>query len=598
MHVFTRWDEKSSKGATDEILQKLALIHASRISEKTSRERLTSSLTNGDFPDLCDLDPSYETLSVNDAMEFRQVTALFSKRADLDIPGVNRREVAIRKFIEAEQLCRETNTILRYEREGKFNFLPHVAARIYLATQKIARILGPVPTLADLKPRFGPGATTQVKKRSASARRKLGQTHACSEDLLPIVRDCLEEMQGWVFSHEDTPGDVLSPGPDSVSVPVEIHTGKLNFVPKSAKTDRAIVVEPSLNSMFQMAIGDYMAVRLRRFGVDIRDQSRNQRLAREGSLSGALATLDLSSASDTIAYELIYALLPIDWALFLSHFRSGKIEYKGITISQEKFSSMGNGFTFPLETLIFYGLATSCSASEDLDSVSVYGDDIIVPTTAYECLVELLNALGFIPNVKKSFSTGPFRESCGADYLSGIDIRPSYVKDALSAFDIFRLHNQYVRRKDYECAAILLNTLDPPLRKWGPDGYGDGHLVTDDFHVKPFKRGLGWSGGTFETYTFQPRKDFSVLPGDRVYPAYSIYATGRESFQTYRKVSHRQILRSLALGYVKTGLLSFDRKTNTLISNNPGAEYSKHGYLGVSVPGVSGYRSIRIYTLL
>lgn len=68
---------------------------------------------------------------------------------------------------------------------------------------------------------------------------------------------------------------------------VHLEPGRLDFVPKNAKTDRAIVVEPSLNTMCQAGIGDFLADRLRSVGVDIRRQEPNQALAKVGSLSGA-----------------------------------------------------------------------------------------------------------------------------------------------------------------------------------------------------------------------------------------------------------------------------------------------------------------------
>ena len=189
-----------------------------------------------------------------------------------------------------------------------------------------------------------------------------------------------------------------------------------------------------------------MRDRLRRFGIDLSSQERNKNLARIGSLTKALATLDLSSASDMISIELVYHLLPIEWVFFLKYFRTPVVEYQGNRHVLEKFSSMGNGFTFPLESLIFYALAISCVEEKELfDCVSVYGDDIIIPVKYYDTLVQVLTCCGFSVNKSKSFKNGPFRESCGGDYYEGIDIRPVYLKDRLSGFDAFRLHNFFSR---------------------------------------------------------------------------------------------------------------------------------------------------------
>jgi len=572
---FTHWEQPSSSGATDEILSRVALVHCSRINSIHVRRFFESCLHEKDFLSICNYEPDYGSISVYDAIQVRQICAFFSKRADRTEPGHNKRLAAVKTFIEAEELCFKTNDILVKKRRGEFYFPAGVESVLHRAQQKIAFILGDIPLLEDLKLRFGPGATTQVKKRKASAKSKLSQTFACSEDLLPMAQACLEELQGWIFPLHGVDGE------DTASVTLEIHRGKLSFVPKSFKTDRSIVVEPSLNSMFQMGIGDYISDRLRMAGVNLRDQTLNQRMALEGSLTGALATLDLSSASDTIAYELIYELLPIDWALWLSHFRSGKVMAEGVELKLQKFSSMGNGFTFPLESLIFYALAYASTSEDECEKVSVYGDDIIVPVAAYPLLTEVLRCVGFLVNASKSFCSGPFRESCGADYLKGINIRPSYIKDVLHTFDLFRLHNQYVRRDDHECAQILLEYVDPSLYRYGPDGYGDGHLIKD-VPLAPHQRRRGWSGYVFESYTFRPKKDFRVLPGDRVYPIYSSYVRS--------KALARDVLFS-------RGIPSGDDKRLLDMDNLPIHEYSRDGRLGVSIPGVRGHNLVKIYVL-
>jgi hypothetical protein len=199
--------------------------------------------------------------------------------------------VAFSAFEQSERDCAATNALLRSWASGGFQFPPDVESVLFRAQRKIASVLGDVPSLSALKPRFGPGATTQLQKRTSSARRKLGQKFACSEDLVPHLKHVLAEMPGWITWEGDSETAVVS---------VDIYRGILRFVPKNALTDRSIVVEPMLNSMFQIGIGDYIARRLRVFGIDISDQTRNQNLALEGSISNALATLDLSSASDTI----------------------------------------------------------------------------------------------------------------------------------------------------------------------------------------------------------------------------------------------------------------------------------------------------------
>lgn len=522
--TISHWlDEKTSEESND-FLFGLCRLHASRISNTNLSVKLADLIDRRDIRGLAELEVDYLGLCALDAYEARQIRAFFEKRVDLDF-GCDREAVAWEAFQQAERVCDETNTLLKAVRQGSVSMDPDFDAVMFTARRKIAYVLGGVPRLDELRPRFGPGASTQVKRRTASWKRKLSQVPACSEDLLPLARYCLEELQGWFFT--GLYGGVEAA---SVWVDLEIHPGKLSFVPKSFKTHRSIVVEPQLNSMFQLGIGDYIGKRLRGVGVDIRDQSRNKSLAAAGSLTGDLATLDLSSASDTIAYELVAELLPLDWFSFLRYFRTSTVEYKGKRIKLAKFSSMGNGFTFPLETLIFWSLARAAvdlhpDGGED-KTVAVYGDDIIVPSACYSRVANVLRLAGFSVNTAKSYHTGPFRESCGGDYLSGTDIRPYYQKGRISPQTLFTLYNYYVRRYDSYAAELVLEAIPKHLVLWGPDGYGDGHLIGDN-PLRPHGRNRGWSGFTFDTYTVKAREDFSVLPGDAVLPTYSTYV--RES---------------------------------------------------------------------
>lgn len=536
--LFTSWNQKIPKGASNEIISTLALVFARRISANELREHLIACVTSNDFRSLCDYSLSYADISTADALNARQVLAFYTKRDDIDI-GEDRLRNAVETFSRCEARCAETNDIFRKVRRGDFQMSTRVNTVLHGAIRKISHILGDVPSFESLSVRFGPGATTDVQKRTASARQKLSKGFSCSEALVPIVKYCLEELPQWVFGHTPreevdpmTPGyeplleDFVPVDPNVRLVDVEIKPSRLNFVRKNAKTYRSIGVENGLDSMFQIAVGSDIAAKLRKVGIDIRDQTRNQRLAREGSISGRIATVDLRSASDCLAYELVHELFPIDWACFLSFFRNPEMDSKELGLMRlHMFSSMGNGITFPLQTLIFYALASSCCEDgDDLSHVSVYGDDITIPTHRAELLYEVLNAVGFIVNTEKSYTTGNFRESCGKDYLSGIDIRPCYVKDQLEVSDLFRMHNFFYRQYAYEEVCVYLRDLiHPSIRLFGPDGYGDGHLLGDDRPISPHNRKRGWAGYTFETFTYKAVKRFYALPGDYVFPSYSIY---------------------------------------------------------------------------
>lgn len=570
------FDEVYSVEQSNTILRTLAYRHAQRIRDHEERAFLLGSLDRCDYRSLCDVGIDYARLSPDDCRESRQVRAFFEKRNDLDF-GVDRRETAKQKFIDAERACLLTNVVLRLRRRGGYFFPSRVEGVLHAASRKIAEILGPTPSLEVLKMRFGPGATTTRKKKDAHSRYKLGDAFACSESLFPLVSELLAEMPLWAG---------LSEAQESVTVPVEIHSGRVEFVPKNWKAHRAIVVEPMLNTMFQLACGDYIAQRLRLVGVNTRDQSRNQRLARLGSLTGALATLDLSSASDTISRELVAELLPLDWYILLSYGRTPVVELDGEYIRQEKFSSMGNGFTFPLETLIFYALAWACCHDSERDDVAAYGDDLIVPSHRFTLLSEVLTSCGFTVNTKKSFFHGAFRESCGKDYLLGKDIRPKYIVDRVSCGALFELHNFYVRNYDAELAALTRRFIAKHVRIFGPDGYGDGHLL-GDFVAKRLHPERGWSGFVFDTYRLGPRSTVRISDGDYVFPSYSIYATN-----PWVEQEESWVIDVLEYGPVYSWAVDYINSIRAAsVAHTEGRK------VRVTLPGTQGYKRISIYAL-
>lgn len=208
-----------------------------------------------------------------------------------------------------------------------------------------------------------------------------------------------------------------------------VDYNNISFVPKTAKTERTIAVEPLLNGYIQKGIDVLMRKKLKRAGIDLDDQSHNQGLARLGSIPGfdddPYVTIDLSSASDSISIELCRYMLPPDWFDLMNHTRSSCYMIEGLKTPYEKFTTMGNGFCFPLETLLFASLCHTASIMESQPSdFSVYGDDIIVRQSVADRVLDLLRICGFKANREKTFLQGPFRESCGADWFEGVDVRP------------------------------------------------------------------------------------------------------------------------------------------------------------------------------
>jgi hypothetical protein len=202
---------------------------------------------------------------------------------------------------------------------------------------------------------------------------------------------------------------------------------EIGLVPKNWKTHRTIAKEPTHALPFQLALDSFLKRKLRKWGIDLSTQEKNQELARQGSIDGSLATIDLRMASDLICYNLVAWFLPSDWFAVFDAFRSSSYSGSLGDGSYAKFSSMGNGYTFTLETLIF----TAACRAVGSQRYSVYGDDIIIESHLAPDLVQLLRFLGFAINREKSFVNpeSRFRESCGCDYYEGQLVTPFYLRE-------------------------------------------------------------------------------------------------------------------------------------------------------------------------
>lgn len=228
-----------------------------------------------------------------------------------------------------------------------------------------------------------------------------------------------------------------------------VEGSKLSLVPKTSKIARTICTEPSLNMFAQLGAGLLIEkVLLRYYGINLSTQpDLNRGLAKHGSVSGDYATIDLSSASDTISIDLVKAIFPPKVFSTLDLIRSKCVELPGgEMVNLNMFSTMGNGFTFPLQTYIFALISEYVmSVSGHYSKVNVFGDDIICSSKNYDLMTSTLAQLGFIVNSGKSFNEGPFRESCGHDYHSGVNIRSVYIKELRNDQELTSAVNRLLR---------------------------------------------------------------------------------------------------------------------------------------------------------
>jgi hypothetical protein len=359
-----------------------------------------------------------DPLHYRDADTYRRdnaATCFFKKYDGFDLP-VDLESEAIAKWYAAEKQCHITNLDLRIYRvsqtlrgriDTRFDELIHRARKM------VRYVLGAAPPpLAE--GRFGPGATVSDKSSSCHLLDKLSSEPTVTEGAFGHLVDMASTSWGVSLSSRGV-------------VPKVVRGNRFFTVPKTSRSRRSCAMEPSVNGFYQLACGRLMRDKLRRkTGIDLTNgQAAHQAAARLGSRDGSLATIDLASASDTVSREVVKTLLPDAWYHLLDGLRSPTTEVDGRRVVLEKFSSMGNGFTFELETLIFYSI---CKAVCDDREVLVYGDDIIVPSSFGAEVIAALKLFGFTPNPKKTFLSGSFRESCGGDYFLGQPVRAHYLK--------------------------------------------------------------------------------------------------------------------------------------------------------------------------
>jgi hypothetical protein len=305
--------------------------------------------------------------------------------------------------------------------------------------------------LSDISLHFGLGSGSNIGSSSTDFYTKFANSlMSTTNPVLPILfRQAISRDKLWAdieaYRHKCFGSEIVT-------------SSRLSFVPKSRDISRTICTEPLLNMLFQKGIAGVLEGRLREvFNINLSNQpNKNAQLARIGSVSGKFGTIDLSSASDSISITMLKHMLPkepLDWLL---RCRSPSTVFpNGDVVDLHLISSMGNGYTFPLQTMIFaalvvaayrvYDIPVELPRGRSLGNFAVFGDDIIVDSRVYNVVVDCLEVLGFSVNRNKSFNEGFFRESCGSDFYSGHNVRGVYLKKLLTAGDFYSAINRLNR---------------------------------------------------------------------------------------------------------------------------------------------------------
>lgn len=422
----------------------------------------------------------------------KQATDLLRK---IPFPTSSAREsVARASWEEAENQCLQTNTLLECLKFGTLGPDEAKLLRFLDAVKKlVTRVLGPLPD--RLHGRFGPGTVFEYRDRKSPT--ILDKIWGKAPHVTPAASTLfrLDYDRTWWSRRRCEEGlHYLS----------TTRGNRYTTVPKDGRTDRSISVEPSGNLWVQLGIGAHLKGRLEVFGLrgfrpknrfpwyptlplDDDPQPRHKHLAMVGSVTGEWCTIDLSSASDTVAKKFVEAVTPADWFSLLNDSRSPTTTVGGKIRYLEKFSSMGNGFTFELETILFAAISSVAGDLRIGEDLFVFGDDIIVPKHAFKNVSAALRLCGFSLNQKKSFDKGYFRESCGGDFFGGLSVTPVRLTDLeLELPQCFAFFNAF-RGWGFPESALseLISCVPLRFRKFGPKELGDRvfHRMGDESHA-------------------------------------------------------------------------------------------------------------------
>lgn len=427
----------------------------------------------------------------------------FLSKADFLPLEVSKQDAAKAKFLEFEGACKSTNDRFRFPLSDPLTSSQN-SSLLNATRRKIEGILGSFNANEWVDSAYwGPGNTTSLRGQYVSVENKFQSETGITRDLHDFVAPWFSKAYPSWSAHLQSIGGFTA-----------VIGNSIITVPKNSKTDRVIAVEPALNLWFQKGIGRMISRRISRMGSDLRTEvaEANQQLSRIGSLTGQLSTVDFSSASDSISSTIVRELLPPSWFTIMDLCRCKLGISDGSTLRWNKFSSMGNGFTFELETLIFHAAASAVADLVDSQFcedrvISVFGDDVVLNTRYYDTFSSFCEFLGFVVNKKKSFSSSYFRESCGAHWFDGLDCKPFYLKKRISNVQtVYKLANgirslAHRRNSYYGCDRRfrylwrhLFRRVPESLRFKIPFGYGDSGFIVNFDEATPVLAKYGYEG--------------------------------------------------------------------------------------------------------
>lgn len=453
------------------------------------------------------------------ASQFVALVAKYQYRPGL-IPGLDPDRAAKEDFLRSERRNRRLNIV----------FGTHLARRterhwcIPLIRDEICRVLGRTPHYEEIlrNSDFSAGASVMHHGSNTHLAKKLGadKFSGGGPAFSYFVAALWENSQyvrtffpghgvNWTVSHTAFENRIRS-------MYEEVDYNIVTVVPKTSAIGRTIAMEPEACNFLQKGVDLTMRQLLKRkMKIDLAHQEPNQLLAFQGSVTDLdpYVTIDVRGASNSVITQLVRSVVPPKWFRLLDRLRSPCFSLDGVVQPYEMFCSMGNGFCFPLETLIF---AAICKAAArhvgHKPDFRCYGDDIVVRQSLALVVLECLRACGFRVNTSKTFIFGPFRESCGANWYGGQDVTPgNFETPVTTVAELHALHNSMHKWPKIQA---LLRSFAPKDRCYmisreaanDPNG-GPIPWVTNQAFIVPLDvamscRGTIWSS-RYQTWDFR-----------------------------------------------------------------------------------------------
>lgn len=295
-----------------------------------------------------------------------------------------------------------------------------------------------VPDFETYLPHHSSGATAEVKRNAGIAVKYKTMSKQISKFDLASIPDGYRWSTGLRSS-------LISDG----------LACRVILVPKGINKKRAISMLPTSHVFVQNALYKQLYRYCRdtpRVNVHLEDQTINQKMCKRRGV----ATIDLSSASDRVTWQLCQLVLPKELLELIDIMRTKtatlSLGESTVTVELEKAFPMGSPLCFVIMSII---LSAACVVSQERTGIygdyAVYGDDIIVDQRVAPEMLRILDSLHMKVNTEKSYISGEFVESCGIEVAHGHVITPTRIP---RRYDVVGLRGANGIRK-YQCAESL-----------------------------------------------------------------------------------------------------------------------------------------------